>query len=96
MVTHNDRLNSASLTSAQDRSKMYYDRNTVNERSVFKNGDLVRYRDNLDSKQWKPGQIIRAVDSSSKSHELVNSHGNIIRRNSSLLPSDKTRKSHNA
>ena len=92
LVTNNDIMNRDSLKSSQERSKMYYDRNVVNERIMFQSGDLVRYRDNLDSKLWKPGQIIRAVNP--RSYELVNSFGNIIRRNSSLLLSDKTRKSH--
>ena len=92
--TKHDSENRISLKSAQEKSKMFYDRNTVKERRMFKNSELIRYRDNLASSLWKPGQIIRTVNP--RSYELVNSNGNVIRRNSSLLVADKTRRCHTA
>ena len=90
--TKHDSENRELLKSAQCQAKKYFDRNVVNERKMFKNNDLIRYRDNLASSIWKSGQIVKAVNS--RSYELVNSEGNIIRRNSCLLITDKTRKSH--
>ena len=92
--TRHDSENRSSLKSAQEKSKMFYDRNTVKERRMFKDSELIRYRDNLASSLWKPGQIIRTVNP--RSYELVNSNGNVIRRNSSLLVADKTRRCHTA
>ena len=86
--TKEDSENKIVLKSAQERSKIVHDKNTVKERRVFDNSELIRYRDNLSSKSpWKPGQIIRSVNP--RSYELVNSEGNVIRRNSCLLIPDK-------
>ena len=86
--TKEDSENKIVLKSAQERSKISYDMNTVKERRVFDNSELIRYRDNLSSKSpWKPGQIIWSVNP--RSYELVNSEGNVIRRNSCLLIPDK-------
>ena len=73
------------LEEKQVKAKGYHDLTATRERKMFENGDIVRYRDHLnDSDMWKKeGQITRAVNP--RSYELVNSKGNVIRRNSVLL-----------
>jgi hypothetical protein len=78
------------LKNIQNDMKFYHDR-IGKERKMFDNRELVRYRDNLSDKLWKEGQILKPVNS--RSYELVNAKGNIIRRNSCLLIADRTKQS---
>ena len=73
------------LQEKQNEAKVYHDLNATRERKMFKTGDIVRYRDHINDKSmWtKEGQITKAVNP--RSYELVNSKGNVIRRNSVLL-----------
>lgn len=70
--------------------KYFHDRKCKNERPKFSNSDLIQYRDNIRDKIWKSGKVLNPINT--RSYEIVNNKGNIVRRNSSLLVADKTGK----
>ena len=43
----------------------------------------------VTDRYWKAGMVVKPVNK--RSYEIINKHGNIIRRNNALLTSDKTR-----
>ena len=76
------------LLDNQKSMKFYHDRTVKNNVNVFKPGDIVRYRDDSGELWSKEGQITRQINS--RSYELVNSHGNLLCRNSRLLQQDNS------
>ena len=94
LVDKRDIENRILLEERQKSSKLYHDRTAAREHKSFESKDLVRYRNNLCDKTWKEGQITKPVNT--RSYELVNSHGNVIRRNRRLLTNDHTRRSMSA
>ena len=83
-------MNLLALKKRQLEAKAYHDKSAPKEHNRFISGDLVRYRDNLRDKLWnKEGQIIKAINP--RSYELLNSKGNVVRRNRNLLQADATR-----
>ena len=92
LVDERDINNRMLLEERQNVSKMYHDRTATKQHKQFDSGDLVRYRDNLVfDKKWKEGQITKPVNT--RSYELVNSLGNVLRRNRRLLTRDSSRRS---
>ena len=74
------------LLENQERMKYYHDRVCKVSNRSYRPGDLVRYRDDSNQSWTREGQITASVNS--RSHELVNSRGNVIRRNGRLLQPD--------
>ena len=87
--TKADTDNRELLFKKQSNAEHYYNRTAQRERPKFKSGDIVRYRDSLADKIWQSGQILRA--NNSRSYELLNPRGNVIRRNSRFLITDQTK-----
>ena len=95
LVDERDIENRILLEERQHSSKLYHDRTANRQHKPFDSRDLVRYKDNLISdRKWKEGQITKPVNT--RSYELVNSHGNVLRRNRRLLTRDSSRQSMSA
>ena len=86
--TKSDTVNRDLLVNRQGKAEFYYNRTAQGERPKFKPGDIVKYRDSLADKIWQSGHIKRA--NNSRSYELLNPRGRIIRRNSKFLIPDRT------
>ena len=72
----------------QNIIKSYHDKVCKESNKSYRPGDFVRYRDGPGEQWSKEGQVVSQVNS--RSYELVNTQGNVIRRNNRLLQADRT------
>ena len=77
------------LLKRQKDMKYYHDRTSnTHGGKTYMPGDLVRYRDNNNELWEKEAQVTSKVNP--RSYELINSKGNVVRRNSRFLQPDST------
>ena len=89
LVTERDCKNRKLLLDRQAASAQYYNRNATKSFDMCNPGDIVIYKDGKSDKTWRQAKVV-SVDRKFRSYTLLNSVGNVITRNRSMVIQDKT------
>ena len=92
LQTDSDIENKKKLELRQSKSESCYNRHVRKDvRQCFNPGDLVKYKNSTDKRDWLPGQVVR-VRNQDRSYVIQNSCGNLINRNRRLMLRDNSSK----
>ena len=92
LQTDSDIENKKKLELRQSKSESCYNRHVRKDvRQCFNPGDLVKYKNSTDKRDWLPGQVVR-VRNQDRSYVIQNSCGNLINRNRRLMLRDNASK----
>jgi len=92
LQTDSDIENKKRLELWQSKSESCYNRHVRKDvRQCFNPGDLVKYKNSTDKRDWLPGQVVR-VRNPDRSYVIQNSCGNLINRNRRLMLRDNSSK----
>ena len=92
LQTDSDIKNKKRLELRQSKSESCYNRHVRKDvTQCFNPGDLVKYKNSTDKRDWLPGQVVR-VRNPDRSYVIQNSCGNLINRNRRLMLRDNSSK----
>ena len=78
------------LADRQNTYAEYYNRTKSETVNKYVKGQNVVYRNGYDDKKWRPGVIVEKHPDSNRSYNILNTKGNVVRRNVRFILPDHT------